>query len=293
VDVIGIGRGATEEFLQQNRVVKLAQSLLSESLSDVPPNQPRGQIAYKVPFTINVAELMTFFRKTDVRIGGFGPLFGGAVLVSVALMVWWGIGRRCQKEFRTVAVIAIAVIGSALAIPEPWWARYAPQLWLFPLLIAGSVVCSAEAPRMLRYGGGALTAVIALNALIVWAVAVPAAIYRSVELRAQLAGFSELSRSELVDLYWPKDSDFVTAGTHRLVDYAVAWREVQAPPCATPMELIALDAKLCVGSVSPSQKSFDVPRLVWARSGFKNSQGGDRFAERQLLSGRLKDAWHP
>jgi hypothetical protein len=67
----------------------------------------------------------------DVRIGGFGPLFGGIVLLMLAALIIGGRGPTWEGGVLIFLLFICTVIN-----PEMWWARYVPGLWLVPVLIA-------------------------------------------------------------------------------------------------------------------------------------------------------------
>ena len=64
--------------------------------------------------------------------GGFGPLFPAALVLSLAILAI-GVWQGGAAPRTTVAVILI-IIGSVLPVSACWWARYAPQVWLVPLV---------------------------------------------------------------------------------------------------------------------------------------------------------------
>lgn len=79
----------------------------------------------------------------DPRVGGFGP-YMGAVLVLAGLLAGLAVpglagrgrsGRRLRVLRRGrgkyALLYAALILGSTLLNPEPWWARYSPQFWLF------------------------------------------------------------------------------------------------------------------------------------------------------------------
>ena len=126
------------EFLEANRVVNLAASIFSRSC-DWPP-----QSTLKAPWQVDRNE-WTAFEEPDVLTGGFGPLFPAALVLSLALLAM-GVWRGGAAPWTTTAVILI-IIGSVLPVSACWWARYAPQVWLVPLVALaplGGAVREAE-----------------------------------------------------------------------------------------------------------------------------------------------------
>jgi hypothetical protein len=88
----------------------------------------------KVPFSINKAELLSS-NEAEVKLAGFGPFFSGALLVSLILLAVLAIYHYRERPF------GIALFGfgflfiSIFMVPDPWWARFVPQFWLFPVII--------------------------------------------------------------------------------------------------------------------------------------------------------------
>ncbi len=115
---------------KMDRVRMLASSLFSQSqVLPIP-------FKLKLPFMFSFSELQAF-DFPDVRIGGFGPLFSGAIVLSVAILVvlFWKYHRRLLCAAHLLVLLSLICI-SALFFSESWWARYAPQLWMVPLFAA-------------------------------------------------------------------------------------------------------------------------------------------------------------
>jgi len=89
---------------------------------------------FKFPFFVSAHEL-TCFTNPDTRIGGFGPLFGAMVMMSLIMLAWGAFKDR--KASLATSGFMLWVLLSAVIITEPWWARFVPQIWMIP--IAGIV----------------------------------------------------------------------------------------------------------------------------------------------------------
>ncbi len=89
----------------------------------------------KWPFTYEAWELKEF-TNPDTNVGGFGPLFGGIILLSllgiVALVASSAYSRE-QKQ--ALYFLLLTVFISCLLIPPASYARYVPQFWLFPVIV--------------------------------------------------------------------------------------------------------------------------------------------------------------
>ncbi len=123
-DINSIYNERPEVFTPMNRMHKLADSLLAESTID-------RDVRLKIPFSVTLEELRQM-SYPDARLGGFGPLFGGTLILTSALALA-GLTRITAN--RLIYAVCAIIVMSVLANPEPWWARYVPQLWLVPLLL--------------------------------------------------------------------------------------------------------------------------------------------------------------
>ena len=66
----------------------------------------------------------------------------------------------------TALLIGACLMASSLVHVETWWARYSPQLWLLPLLVAVASLASTRRPAILWLGRSILV-VATVNLLIV------------------------------------------------------------------------------------------------------------------------------
>jgi hypothetical protein len=129
------------DFLKANRAANLAASIFSRS-RDWPL-----QSTVKAPWQVDRDE-WTAFEEPDVLTGGFGPLFPAALVLSLALLAvgMWQAGAATRI---TMAVILI-IVASVLPVSACWWARYAPQVWLAPLVALVPLGCAVERPNLRR-----------------------------------------------------------------------------------------------------------------------------------------------
>ncbi|WP_312114192.1 hypothetical protein [Brevibacillus reuszeri] len=160
------GKGAVDimtsnsphNFKEINALQKLGTSLLSKSENIATPNDT----SFKWPFTVTLDELQVF-SAPDVRIAGMGPLFGGALIIGCLILLLLLVSDRVKaKPFLIVSALLLLTV---LINPESWWARYVPQLWLIPLLLA---TAGWEADkRVTRYASTAMVVILAVNMLLV------------------------------------------------------------------------------------------------------------------------------
>lgn len=129
IDVI---RNMIPEPLEgHDRFTKFAMSTFSRT--DNPKKEKTQTIKYKIPFTFSINELKTL-QSEGVRLGGFGIFWSGIfslTLILLALILFQMRGR----ERLYLLVLLVAILGSVFINPASWWARFVPQLWLFPVVI--------------------------------------------------------------------------------------------------------------------------------------------------------------
>jgi hypothetical protein len=129
------------EFLQANRVQNLAASIFSRSRA-----WP-VQSTLKAPWQVSREE-WTAFEEPDVLTGGFGPLFPAALVLSLALLamgVWQG-----GAAPGVAVVVIIVILFSVVPVSACWWARYAPQVWLIPLVALAPLGDGSARPNLRR-----------------------------------------------------------------------------------------------------------------------------------------------
>ena len=93
-----------------------------------------GEPELKLPIQVYNSEKETLLLP-DVRIGGFGPLFALIVIISfiVFIFVIIKIIKNNKRDLKYIILPAIAILLSMILLGENWWARYVPQLYLFPI----------------------------------------------------------------------------------------------------------------------------------------------------------------
>ncbi|MFZ1682651.1 MAG: hypothetical protein WAU88_00840 [Candidatus Zixiibacteriota bacterium] len=130
------------EFSGLNRFSKAFRSYFGETDNILASSGDR--IRFKLPLTFSREEIKRL-DDFDLRVAGFGPLFSGFALIAGALyglfafMYFASGGVAPGTKFRLrdypLEVLAGCFLLSALLMPEFWWARYAPQIWLIPILL--------------------------------------------------------------------------------------------------------------------------------------------------------------
>lgn len=221
LSLLSIQTEAPANIRQMNRFAKLFLSLVSSS--DIAPIGSYAQL--KVPFTVSMAEIRAF-AVPDVRIAGFGPLFGGALLLVLVLLGVVIIRYRGNLLRNNLLVLSVLTMISAFPNPEMWWARFAPQVWLAAMLVlmAGKSLLATHS----RWLPIALATTIAINVAIVYLPNVRTRFYASRGVAEQLAELRHQPTPLLVAF-----NEFA-ATRQRFQQHRIRYVEVDAVPCAGP-----------------------------------------------------------
>lgn len=94
-----------------------------------------GAVIPKPPFDVSPYEARISASAPDLRISGFGPLFGGILILS-AMILLFALFYFALTDRRVLSPGLCVVLPTAillLAVSESWWARYSPHLYLLPL----------------------------------------------------------------------------------------------------------------------------------------------------------------
>jgi hypothetical protein len=138
----------------------------------------------KLPLSMSLAEIR-IAGGPDVRIGGFGPLFSAVIVAAGGVAAMLVVTRERPPHLKWLLYIAGTLLLSVLVMPENWWARYVPQLWLVPW-IAAVIALSAKGP-WLRRAGWAVAVLMLADVALVTASATGLALKRSFAVSEQLA----------------------------------------------------------------------------------------------------------
>ena len=131
------GYGVGDQSYGQNAMLKLDRAQIFVMSYFAPSASMPSKVEAKFPFYFNRRELSSFEDLTpDPRAGGFGPLYGGTLLLVLASLGFLLLGRAPPlASFFPVVPVLISV-----GLTQTWWARWAPQGWLIPLALLLPVV---------------------------------------------------------------------------------------------------------------------------------------------------------
>ena len=96
-------------------------------------------------------------RHMDPRAGGFGPWFSAALLGAIALLGLQLRGGDRERRW-VIACLGWALLGSALANPESWWAKFIPLFGYLPsaIVLLDAPSGSGRGFSALRFGSAFL-----------------------------------------------------------------------------------------------------------------------------------------
>lgn len=134
-----------KSYVAKNRFIKFFESNFSytenmnvQQNGTFKPAEPK----LKVPFAISSSELNKY-GDVDIRQAGYGVWFGGALILSTLVGVYLLVNYR--KQYRSaLPFFLLPLLGIAIAIicfNDLWWARYLPQLYVYPIIIVAALLC--------------------------------------------------------------------------------------------------------------------------------------------------------
>jgi len=169
------------------------------------------------PFDVRWKDI-DYFRYHDLRIGGFGPFFSGALIIGLALLIIAFFRRGIP---RGIILLSIVTIIASLAISRhTWWARFAPQVWWLPIIavIAGLAV---RKRRILWWASAVLAAILLINAMLAAGVHFKWEIFATRKTYEQMAFLKDKGEVEVAFGY------FREPFSERLKKGGVKFREVR------------------------------------------------------------------
>ncbi|HVO70563.1 MAG TPA: hypothetical protein VMT24_10985, partial [Aggregatilineaceae bacterium] len=171
----------------------------------------------------------------DIRIAGFGPWYGGVLLLSIGLLILLTVRYRRRLVFGFSLLIMLgAVVVSTLSNSEAWWVRYVPQLWLVPVLIAllGLILSRRRAVRYLSY---AVVVLLLVNAVVIAGASLLTVQYRNRGVIQQLEELRTLAPPIPIVL-----SDQFVGVLYRLDAAGIRYTVVDTLPCTADRRIRVL-----------------------------------------------------
>jgi hypothetical protein len=192
----------------------------------------------KLPLTVGADEVRAM-SQADTRVGGFGPFFGAALLVTAGLLCAC---RPLRLHLPRAALGAGAVLlAAALFNPVIWWARYVPQLWLLPTGTLALILMRPPAATIARACTFTLALLLALDVALVAGAALSRQGADSARADRQLAELAVASARRALPVRFAG----FEANRQRLRAAGVRVIPLSPLPCAVPLRLVGSRAELC------------------------------------------------
>lgn len=129
-----------EEYKQLNKIEKIAAAsfMLDTSKGDVLP---------RIPFQLDYWDFK-LLKYTDIRVEGFGPFFMEitAIALVVCLLILFDKNISLRRKVNFI-LTSIIILISVYVIPESWWARYVPQLYLLTIIPVVMIFSSTKSKQ--------------------------------------------------------------------------------------------------------------------------------------------------
>jgi hypothetical protein len=213
------------DFEDMSWMGKLFHSVFSPSQNII--GKEAGSL--KFPLSVERSEIIAFARP-DVRISGWGPLFGALVILSmVSLAILAFVSRKVASS---AGILVGMVFASSLLNSEAWWARYTPQLWLIPVIMLGALWFVKDKRTMIL--GNVLALLMFANIFLVSGAYFGWNTLKSRELRVTLANLQQ--SGEKVMLYYGP----LEAVGWQMVKYGIPYQRVEQRedlPCPIELEV--------------------------------------------------------
>jgi len=133
------GYGVGKDSFGLDAMLKLDRLQIFVMSYFAPTEIVADRVKTKFPFALNRRELSVFEDLTpDARAGGFGPLYGGCLLLALGSLGVILLGS--PPPFVTLFPILPVIL--SVGLTQTWWARWAPQGWLLPLCLLLPVVAA-------------------------------------------------------------------------------------------------------------------------------------------------------
>ena len=133
------GYGVGKDSFGLDAMLKLDRLQIFVMSYFAPTEIVADRVKTKFPFALNRRELSVFEDLTpDARAGGFGPLYGGCLLLALGSLAIVLLGR--PPPF--ISFFPILPVILSVGLTQTWWARWAPQGWVIPSALLVPVLCS-------------------------------------------------------------------------------------------------------------------------------------------------------
>lgn len=195
-----------KNLVGKSRFVRLAYATFGRPSNAPYHNQANAQLMW--PLTARWRDLFCY-RFHETRVAGFGPFFGGALILAFGLLFWL---LREGGSGRAAVGLALATLVASLSISQHlWWPRYGPQMWLVPIVPAIFAFGTARS-RVASRISWALLGTLLMSALVVTTIRLKWETRATITLRRQLDDLAKASRAGKDIEVAPKMFEVATEG---------------------------------------------------------------------------------
>lgn len=150
------------------------------------------------PFTSKISDWKVY-RFHDLRLAAFGPFFSGILILSLGYLLFL---LFKLKKHRWHLIIPILAIFTSLALSKHfWWARFGPQLWLFPIFLIVASFLTFN-PKHRHWFNRGLIGLVLINGIIVLSIHLTWVGKSTTKQRKQLTEISNQARPIEICMYW-------------------------------------------------------------------------------------------
>lgn len=217
-----LGGAGLTDFIAQGGVKKLFLATFSKTINA----QVFDNSLLKIPFQVDASEFSAL-SAADIRLGGLGPWFSGALVLSIP---GWIAAFFFDWRKASAATLLLGLIGGSMWIgSEYWWARYAPQFWLVPVTI--SILLVFLKPKPAKILGGLIAFTLLVNVGMISTNYYARTIHNSAEIKLTLTEMQASGKRYQVYL------EPFTPWRIRLEQYHIPYVEVPADTLTAPFGL--------------------------------------------------------
>lgn len=178
-------------------------------------NQMDAELIF--PFTSKISDWKVY-RFHDLRVAAFGPFFSGVLILSFGYFIFLLI--VLGKNRWHLLILILAIFTSLILSKHFWWARFGPQLWLFPIsLIVASFITNRSKHRQIFNWN--MIGLIMVNGLIVLSIHLSWVRKSTIKQRQQLTEIGNQAKPIEICMYW-----FNKSMNRKLNDWGIEYKEI-------------------------------------------------------------------
>jgi hypothetical protein len=190
--IMGPEKSVLIEPAKTNRITLFVHSVFTESHHVSQADWSEHDVLerpFKFPFSVTREEVDAFLYP-DVRSGGWGPLYGGMMLLAAAALAVAGVRSRRWLLVGTASIAGLLL--AVLILPHPWFARFVPHGWWIPLVVAPAGWMSES--RLARMLASAIVLTAVVNITLVTAGYLPGTVRHSKLTRGRLETLQQMKQ---------------------------------------------------------------------------------------------------